>query len=100
MRPRVQQGTPPGALRAVRDLALKYLVEIGGIPLTRITDHARFDQELEMKSIAFVELQVALEDQLDIEIDPLRVLELNRLDKVIDYLHSLVLSRNPHPNGT
>jgi acyl carrier protein len=81
--------TPSKAKEAV----LKYLQEIGEFPRDLLTDSARLDSELIMKSIVFVEIQVALEDDLDIEIDPLTVLELNRLDRVIGYIDKLVAAK-------
>ncbi len=77
----------------MRELVLKHLCEIGGFSRPLITDLARLDSELCMKSIVFVELQVALEEDLDIEIDPLTVIELNRLDRVLDYLRDLVAAK-------
>lgn len=78
---------------------MRLLSEIGGIDTATVADSASFDNELEMKSIIFVELQVALEDELDIEIDPLHVLDLNRLDRVVDYIYGLVLLRGTGTSG-
>jgi acyl carrier protein len=46
-----------------------------------------------MESVAFLELQVALEDELGIEIDPVRVVELNELGKIADYIHALAIGQ-------
>jgi len=73
----------------MRATVIRFLHEIGGFHPSVLTESAQFDEELQMKSIQFVELRVALEDEFDIEIDPLHVLELNRLDRVIDYLGTL-----------
>ncbi len=83
----------------VRDLVLKHLSEIGGFPRPLITDLARLDTELSMKSITFIEVQVALEEDLDIEIDALTVVDLNRLDRIIDYLGGLVAANSSSPNN-
>jgi len=40
-----------------------------------------------MESVAFIEIQVALEEELDIEIDPVEILELNELNAIIEYLY-------------
>lgn len=74
----------------VRASVLRLLREIGEFHPSVLTESARFDEELQMKSIQFVELQVALEDEFDIEIDLLHVIELRRLDRVINYLGALV----------
>ena len=68
---------------------IKLLQEIGGFDASILTDTARFDRELLMKSIDFVELRVAVEDQFNIEVDPLMLIELNRLDRVLSYLTHL-----------
>ena len=39
--------------------------------------------------MAFVELQVALEDDYGIELDAVEMVELNRLGAIVDYLHGL-----------
>ncbi len=81
---------------SIRDLVLKHLFEIGEFPRPRVTDLARLDAELNMKSIVFVEIQVALEEDLDIEIDPLEMIELNRLDRIVHYLEELVAAKGTH----
>jgi acyl carrier protein len=43
-----------------------------------------------MESVAFVELQVAIEAEYDIEVDPIRVIELDRFGDVVAYIDSLV----------
>jgi len=40
-----------------------------------------------MQSIAFVELQVAIEDEYQIQIDPIRVVELNEFGAIVDYVY-------------
>lgn len=81
---------PDGPNQDVKASVLRYLFEIGGFEKVALRDGAQFDGELLMKSIDFVELQVALEEEWDVEIDPIRVIELNRLDRVVEYLSELV----------
>lgn len=61
--------------------------------IAAIDDRATLDNELQMESVAFVELQVALEDELGIEIDPVQVVELNEFGAIVQYIHGLVLNR-------
>ena len=56
--------------------------EIAGVPVERITDQATVDDELQMQSVAFVELQVAIEDTYEIQIDPIQVVELNEFGAI------------------
>jgi acyl carrier protein len=77
----------------VRSLLARFLSEIGGVSSERVQVGATIDGDLQMESVAFVELQVALEEQLGIEIDPVRVVELNEFGAIADYLYSLVMSK-------
>ena len=61
--------------------------EIVGIPVDVITDTATVDEELQMNSVAFVELQVAIEEEYDIQIDPIEVVELNQFGAIVDYVY-------------
>jgi acyl carrier protein len=71
----------------VREYLVGLLVEIGKVPTERITDTACVDGDLRMESVAFVEIQIALEEEFDIEIDPVQMLELNEFAAIVDYLH-------------
>ena len=64
------------------------LVELG-VPQERVTADATIADDLGLDSVAFVELQVALEDELGIEIDPIHVVELNELSAIVRYLCEL-----------
>lgn len=72
----------------IRRLLVSTLEELG-IPKEQITDSATISDDLGLESVAFVELQVALEDELGIEIDPVRVVELNELSAIVRYLCDL-----------
>jgi len=69
------------------------LHEIAGIDPMLLNDDATIDGDLEMNSVTFVELQVALEEELDVIIDPIIVVELNRLGDIIDHLERLVAEK-------
>ena len=71
----------------VREVLFRLLSEIGQIPPDRLTRGACMDDSLRMESVAFIEIQVALEEELDIEIDPVEILELNELNAIIEYLY-------------
>lgn len=65
------------------------LHEIGGIDLDKIVDSATVEDELQMSSLAFVELQVALEEHYQIQIDPIQVVELGSFRAIADYVYEL-----------
>lgn len=67
--------------------------EIAKIPIDRITDTATVDEELQMQSIQFVELQVAIEEEYDIQIDPIQVVELNEFGTIVDYVYRCAVDR-------
>jgi acyl carrier protein len=77
----------------VRSLLSEFLAVIGRVPLGLAKDGATIDGDLEMESVAFLEVQVAIEDTLGVEIDPVRVVELNEFSAIADYIHSLARSR-------
>lgn len=63
------------------------LRDIAGIPLEQITDDASFDTTLAMESVQLVELQVALEEEFQTELDPLYMIELNRFGDIVEYIY-------------
>jgi acyl carrier protein len=82
------QGKPSATtLPEVKERLVSLINEIAKIPRDRITDHATVDEELRMESISFVELQVAIEEEYGIQIDPVRVVELNEFGAIADYVH-------------
>ena len=84
---------PAPSRSAVRTLLVRLLHEIGSIPLDKIHDQSTVDGELSMESVVFIEVQVALEDAYQIELDPVRIVELNQFDAIIDYIHDSAMSR-------
>ena len=77
----------------VRKRLVSFIHEIAAIPLEHITDEATVEAELQMQSVAFVELQVAIEDEYQIQIDPIRIIELNAFGAIVDYVYECVLTQ-------
>jgi len=73
--------------REVRERVARLVSEVLKIPQEQISDTATVDNELQMQSISFVELQVAIEEAYDIQIDPIRIVELNAFGAIVDYIH-------------
>ena len=71
----------------VRERLVALLNEVAGISPDLVTDTATVDNELRMKSIAFVELQVAIEDEYNIQVDPLHLVELNEFGLIVEYVY-------------
>ncbi|GIW45164.1 MAG: hypothetical protein KatS3mg077_2446 [Candidatus Binatia bacterium] len=75
------------SLREVRGRVLVLLQQIAGIDPSTITDDASFDTTLVMESLQLVELQVALEEEFQTELDPLYMIELNRFGDIVEYIY-------------
>ncbi|GBD25621.1 Acyl carrier protein [bacterium HR30] len=71
----------------VRRRVASVLHEVAGIPLEQITDDASFDTTLAIESVQLVELQVALEEEFQTELDPLYMIELNRFGDIVEYIY-------------
>ena len=69
------------------------ILEVVNVPAAQVTSSATIDGELQMQSVAFVELQVAIEEEYDIQIDPIRVVELNQFSAIVEYVHALILGK-------
>lgn len=65
---------------------MQLLHEIAHIPRDSIKDDSTIDGDLLMESVVFVELQVAIEDELDIVTDPIRIVELNEFASIVTYI--------------
>jgi len=71
---------------AIQAFVYGVLTEIGNFELAQLTESASLDEELALESVALVELQVAIEDHFDLRLDPVRIIELNSLGRIIDYV--------------
>lgn len=71
----------------VKQRARELVHEITGLPLEEITDDASFDTTLVMESVQLVELQVALEEEFQTELDPIYIIELNRFGDIAEYIY-------------
>jgi acyl carrier protein len=74
----------------IRERVVKLASEMTEVPSDEITDASAIDWELRMNSVALMELQVAIEEEYQIEIDPIRVVELNQFGAIVDYICALV----------
>jgi acyl carrier protein len=72
--------------KEVRELLARLLCEVAKIPSERILEGATVDHELRMESVAFIEIQVAIEDEYEIELDPVYLIELNEFGAIVDHI--------------
>lgn len=79
----------------LKDRLVSLIHGIGNIDADQITEDATVDQELQMHSVGFVELQVAIEEEYQVQIDPIQLVELNRFGDIIDYVLRCIVDTNP-----
>ena len=77
------------SLEGLKNWLASLFHEIGGVPLEEIHDDATIDGALNVTSVTFVEIQVAIEDALDLLLDPIVIVELNRFGDIVDYIFRL-----------
>lgn len=75
---------------AVRQRFVELLNEVAGIDPSFAKDEATVDNQLQMKSVEFVELQVAIEDEYEIQVDPVQIVELNQLGAIVEYIYQAI----------
>lgn len=81
--------------RAVRDRdqvfrrVAELVTEIAHVPLESVHEDLTITDDLKLESVAFVELQVAIETDYGVELDPIVIVELDRLGDIVDYIASL-----------
>lgn len=73
----------------IRRRLIDLLGEVANVAPAAIHDDATIENDLHMESVAFVELQVAIEEEYGIEVDPIQVVELDRFGDIVDYVHTL-----------
>jgi len=81
----------PGTLmtrEAVWERLRSLLIEVGKIDPDLATEAASIDEEITLESVAFVEIAVIIEEDLDIELDPLEILDRKLLGNIVDYIHT------------
>jgi len=91
----MKQGWQVPTREEVRERVAGLVSDVLKIPRERISDTATVDNELQMQSISFVELQVAIEEAYDIQIDPIRIVELNAFGAIVDYIHEAAVETPP-----
>lgn len=74
---------------AILDFSVRVLRGIVGDRCPVLTSATRLDLDLELASIQLVEFLVSLEDEFDIELDPIVVLELNSLGEIAAHIAML-----------
>ena len=77
--------------KQVWNLLFQLFCEIAKITPETICDAATVSGELHMESITFVEIQTALQDEYDIELDPIQLIELDEFGAIVDYVHACVI---------
>ena len=69
--------------------------EVAKIPEGAISDEAAVSDELQMESVAFVEIQVAVQDEYDIELDPIHLIELDQFGAIVNHIYECASKSRP-----
>ncbi len=77
---------PLGGRSGVLQYAVDLLQEIVKAGPGKVSARSCLDGDLELESIALVEFQIALEDAYDVQLDPITLVELNTLDRIVGYV--------------
>jgi len=65
------------SIEEVKATLRRLIGEIGDLDADSITDSSTLDEDIPLPSIQFIELQVAVEDIFDIQLDPVEIVERN-----------------------
>lgn len=65
------------------------LSEITNVPLENVHEDLTITNDFKLESVKFVELQVAIETEYGIDLDPIIIIELDRLGDIVDYIASV-----------
>lgn len=74
----------------VAERVRRVVAETLKVELGRVTDEARFVQELDASSMASVELVAAFEEEFDIEMDEQAVLGVKTVGHAIEFIDNIV----------
>jgi len=75
------------SLEDVKQTLRVLIAEACGIDSEKIRDETTIDEDLQLPSIAFVELQVAAEEAFDTILDPVEVVELNKFGLIAESIY-------------
>jgi acyl carrier protein len=81
--------------QVVRERLVSLMEEIANVPIDRAAETATLDKDLRMESVVFVELYVAIEDEFQVDLDPLHIIELNQFGAIVDYVYRSVVRGAP-----
>jgi acyl carrier protein len=73
---------PSASIEEVKATLRRLIGEITDLDPDSITDVSTLDEDIPLPSIQFVELQAAVEDIFDIQLDPVEVVERNTFGAV------------------
>jgi acyl carrier protein len=88
-----EQPTQVVSIDSVKSTLRQLIAEVTELDPEAISDSSTWDEDIKLPSIAFVELQAAVEETFDIEVDPVEVIELNTFGAVAALIAEKVRSR-------
>ncbi len=82
-------------LEQVKHSLRRLIADVCGIDPVTINDTTTIDEDLQLPSVAFVELQVAVEEAFDTTLDPVEVVELNTFGSIAEAIYQKLVATNP-----
>lgn len=82
-------------LEQVKQSLRQLIADVCKIDPVTIKDSTTIDEDLQLPSVAFVELQVAVEEAFDTTLDPVEVVELNTFESIAEAIHLKLATTNP-----
>lgn len=74
------------SVETVKTMLRQLIVEVSGLDPATIVDSSTLEEDIQLSSIAFVEVQAALEDTFAIQIDPVEVVEQNTFADIAELI--------------
>jgi acyl carrier protein len=78
------------SLEEVKQTLRSLIAQVTGIDPSAIRDDTTIDEDLQLPSVTFIELQVAVEEAFNTTLDPVEVVELNSFGLIAEAVHNKI----------
>jgi acyl carrier protein len=78
------------SLEEVKQTLRLLIAQVTGIDPSAIRDDTTIDEDLQLPSVTFIELQVAVEEAFDTTLDPVEVVELNSFGLIAEAVYNKI----------
>jgi acyl carrier protein len=78
---------------AVKATLRQLIAEVAHVKPEDIHDYSTLEDDIPLPSVVFIELQAAVEDMFDIELDPVEVVERNTFSAIAELVSEKIAAR-------